>query len=149
MDRIERPLDPDACVTADAAVAPESGERRLTMDDKDLDLRRTWARVYRETLARKSGTLPTDVAEEEDEAEEPKPIEQCPDPIYNFVVLVPGTTRPLNTDGGESNSSYWEGYRAFMPSFKRLVGVLLRNTVKECANTKNEKGSFQSFCWSG
>jgi hypothetical protein len=44
--RAVRPLDPDAVAAADAAVAPETGGRRLTMGPEDQQLRDKWMRAY-------------------------------------------------------------------------------------------------------
>lgn len=56
MNRLTRPLDPNAVQAANAAVAQQTGGRPLTMSREDAPLRRLWNEAYLAELSQKGPT---------------------------------------------------------------------------------------------
>ena len=68
MNRLTRPLDPKAVQSANAALAQQTGGRRLTMAPEDAILRRKWTEAYLSELSKDTEHNPAESSSPTNEA---------------------------------------------------------------------------------
>lgn len=101
--RATQPLDPAALAAANAAVAPETGGRPLTMGSKDRELRNKWMRAYMDALGGEQAALDSGkVVKTGAKGKKPKGCNgKCPKEKKVTARITKVTFRSDHMDGGK------------------------------------------------